>query len=79
MYKASVYRYGRILDDKEELEELLDTGKARRHVVARRVTAKMKSASNRNITKAQVSRIRRREPRSVGRVARQRTRGSTFI
>ena len=39
-------------------------------------TAKMVSASKRNIRRAQLSRIGTREPRSVGRVTRSRTRYS---
>ncbi len=80
LYKAAVYRYGHILDDKEEMEELIDAVEAKRAVMTiRRVTGRMRAASNRNIAKAQVSRIRRREVRSVGRATRQRTRGSRFI
>ena len=39
----------------------------------RPVTSKMKAASRRNIAKAQISRIRRREPRQIG---RRRTRAT---
>ena len=37
-------------------------------------TPKVRAAARHNIKKAQVSRIRRREPRSLGRVRRQRER-----
>jgi hypothetical protein len=42
----------------------------------RRVTAKVKAAARRNIKRAQVSRLRRKEPRSPGRKRLQRLRGS---
>jgi len=45
--------------------------------MARRpVTAKVKAAARRNIRRAQLSRIRTREPRSPGRVYRSRARYS---
>ena len=37
-------------------------------------TPAVSRAARRNITKAQVSRVRLREPRSIGRVKKQRTR-----
>jgi len=42
------------------------------------VTNAVKSAARRNIRKAQVTRIRIREPRSLGRMARHKASGSTF-
>ena len=42
----------------------------------RRTTAKVINAAKRNIRKAQLSRLRIREPRSVGRVSRSRARYS---
>jgi len=46
--------------------------------VARRLrtTARVRAAARRNIRKAQVVRFRMKEPRSPGRRARQRIRGS---
>ena len=41
-----------------------------------RTTAKVRAAARKNILKAQISRIRRKEPRSLGRRARQLRRGS---
>ena len=41
----------------------------------RRATAKSRAASSRNIRKAQVSRVRRHEPRQLGRVRALRHRG----
>jgi hypothetical protein len=38
-------------------------------------TAKVTSAARRNISRAQVSRVRRKEPRSLGRVRKTRTTG----
>lgn len=42
----------------------------------RPTTAKVISAARRNIRRAQLSRVGRREPRSVGRLTRSRTRFS---
>jgi len=42
----------------------------------RTTTAKVRAAARRNIRKAQVVRFRMKEPRSPGRRARQRARGS---
>lgn len=44
-------------------------------LMPRPVTTRVRAAARRNIARAQVSRIRTREPRSVGRMARQRRRG----
>jgi hypothetical protein len=41
-----------------------------------RTTSKVRAAARRNIRKAQVTRIRRKEPRSLGRRVRQKNRGS---
>ena len=41
-----------------------------------RTTSRVRAAARRNIKKAQITRFRMKEPRSPGRVARQRRRGS---
>lgn len=42
------------------------------------MTSRLRAAMVHNLFKAQVSRLRTREPRSLGRVMRQRMRGSTI-
>ena len=42
--------------------------------MARRITARSRAASSRNLRKAQVSRVRRHEPRQIGRIRPSRER-----